>query len=220
MNATQLPRASPACQDRSVRRLLALVLAPTPVALALAAGCGTATDGAAFDAGHLDGPYHPDASCLVTIDTPAFGAATHIDEGTPITYASNPPAGGPHYPRWARFGAHDDVVPRPYYVHDMEHGAVVLLYKCDADAGSCAAQAKAFLSQVVAALPNDPACAPDVRVRTVTTADPLIPTPFAAAAWGWTYTSACADLPSLVDFVKAHYAHAPEDECANGTYPP
>jgi hypothetical protein len=54
----------------------------------------------------------------------------------------------------------------------------------------------------------------------VITPDPLIPTPFAAAAWGWTYTSECADLATLVDFAKAHYAKAPEDECANGSYPP
>jgi hypothetical protein len=213
-----------------MRRLFVVGLASLPLALVLASGgCGGSKGSSmdaspGFDAARLDGPYHPDASCLVTIDTPAFPAAAHVDEGTPVTYSSNPPAGGPHYPRWASFGVHDDVVPRPYWVHDMEHGAVVLLYKCDPDAGpdggACAAQAKAFLAQVVQALPTDPTCAPDVRVRTVTTADPLIPTPFAAAAWGWTYTSACADLQTLVDFAKAHYAHAPEDECANGSYPP
>lgn len=207
-----MSRAFPAC-----------AVAPLPVVIAL---CSVACGGGAApkDAGPPPlegGPYHPDAACLVTIDSPSFPPAEHVAEGSTVTYTSNPPAGGPHYPRWAKFGAYTTPVPRPYWVHDLEHGAVVLLYRCDADAGSaCQADAQTFLAKVVAGLPTDPACAPDVRVRTVTTPDPLIPTPFAAAAWGWTYTSACADLPTLTDFAKVHYAHAPEDECANGTYVP
>jgi hypothetical protein len=234
----------------TARGIVALSIALAPLAITLgplgACGGSRATTDAGVDGqrvdGGSDGPrvtaFHPDASCLVTIDTPSFGAAIHVDEDAAITYTSNPPAGGPHYPRWAAFAAYTTPIPRPYYVHDMEHGAVVLLYKCDddagapdasvldgsidasADGGTCESRAQDFLANVVAALPTDPTCTPNIRVRTVITPDPLIPTPFAAAAWGWTYTAACADLPSLVDFAKAHYAKAPEDECANGSYPP
>lgn len=171
------------------------------------------------------GPYHPDASCLVTIDTPNLGPEIHVDEGTDIMFTSNPPAGGPHYPRWAhwmtQFMQYPTPVPRGYYIHNLEHGGVVFLYKCapDADA-SCAQSAEQFLTQAMNAIPTDPQCAPPIRVRAVVTADPAIPTPFAAAAWGWTYTSECADLPTLIDFAKTHYGNAPEDFCVDGSYPP
>lgn len=224
-----------------MRRLLFGLVAAAPLALVVAAsagGCGGTTRAQAdasadhphppstgWDGATLDAAYHPDASCLVTIDTPPIGAAAHLDEGTPITYGSNPPCGGPHYPRWAMYGAYTAPIPPPYWVHDLEHGAIVLLYKCAPDAGlpdggSCEAAAQAFLAQVVAALPTDPGCTPDVRVRTVLTPDPDLATPYAAAAWGWTYTAACADLGSLVDFARQRYAKGPEDTCANGSYPP
>jgi hypothetical protein len=158
--------------------------------------------------------FHPDASCLVTITAPDTPAAAHVDEGTAITYPSNPPSGGPHYPRWATYSVHPDPVPAPYWVHNLEHGAIVMLHKCDPDAGAC----QAFLSQVSAALPDDPSCAANIRVRVVIAPDPSLTTPFAASAWGWTYASACPDMGTLVDFAKAHYAKGPEDTCAEGSY--
>ncbi len=161
-------------------------------------------------------PYHPDASCPVTIDAPVTLAAKHVDVGTAVTYASNPPAGGPHYPVWATWGVHTTLVPRPYYVHNLEHGGVVLLYKCD-DAGTCASS-EAFLKSVMAAMQTDTSCQPPVRVRVVITKDDAIPTPFAAAAWGWTYAAECADMGSLLDFVKEHYGHGPENLCNDGQF--
>jgi hypothetical protein len=133
-------------------------------------------------------------------------------------YASNPPSSGAHYPRWASWGTHADPVPPPYFVHNLEHGGIVLLYKCG-DA-ACAEASRKFLESVAATLPTDPSCTPPVRVRVVIAPDATIPAPLAAAAWGWTYTSACADMQTLVDFVRAHYGQGPEDTCANGSYPP
>jgi len=165
-----------------------------------------------------NGPFHPHASCFVTIDQPSIGAANHIAEGTPINYPTNPPAGGPHYPRWATWGTHAMPIPQPYFVHNLEHGGVVFLYKCS-DA-QCTQSAQSFLEQVAAAIPTDSSCTPPVRVRVVIAPDATIPTPFAAAAWGFAYTAACADMPTLVDFAKTHYGHGPEDLCADGSYPP
>jgi hypothetical protein len=55
-----------------------------------------------------------------------------------------------------------------------------------------------------------------VRVRTVLTPDPLLDVPVAAAAWGWVYRAECVDLPTLRDFVRAHYGQGPEGLCNNG----
>src|SRR5688572_604862 len=59
----------------------------------------------------------------------------HVAEGSAVSYASNPPASGPHYPVWARYEAFSTAVGRGYWVHNVEHGAAVLLYRPDA-AGS------------------------------------------------------------------------------------
>ena len=43
-----------------------------------------------------------------------------------------PPASGPHYPIWARYQRHPAEVPIGYWLHNVEHGAVVFLYRPDA----------------------------------------------------------------------------------------
>ncbi len=165
--------------------------------------------------GALDAPIHPDAGCLVTIDSPPLLPATHVGIPTDIQWDSNPPSSGSHYPVWAAFQAYSAPVPRGYYVHDLEHGAIVLLYNCG-DAGC--PDTVAALQAVSDAIPTDPLCTNEgVRVRTVITPDPLLDVPVAAAAWGWTYTAACVDLPTLEDFALQHYGHGPEALCNPGT---
>lgn len=176
-------------------------------------GCGKANPGP-LDASVLDG------GCAITVESWALGAGTHVPVGTDLTWESNPPSSGSHYPVWAAFQEFTSPVPRGYYVHDLEHGAVVLLYNCAGlaggpEGGECGLL-RDGLRQASASLPDDPLCGAGVRVRTVITSDPLIPTTVAAAAWGFTYRAECVDLPSLEAFAAAHYARAPENECANG----
>jgi hypothetical protein len=162
-----------------------------------------------------------DGGCKVQVQSFAPDPGLHVPVGSDITWSTNPPSSGTHYPIWAAFQEFDVVVPRGYYVHDLEHGAVVFLYNCaladgGVDGGSCAALVQG-LRDAVAAMPADPVCAGTaVRVRAVITPDPLITTPVAAAAWGWTWTAQCVDEASLQDFAKSHAVQAPENECANG----
>lgn len=178
--------------------------------------------GATSDRTRLDAAVHPDAACAVTIDTPPIEPGVHVAIGTPITWSSNPPSSGAHFPIWAAYQTFATAVPRGYYVHDLEHGAVVLLYRCDAAADAGCADVVAALQKVVDALPDDPLCTSiadrndGVRVRAVITPDPDIPTPIAAAAWGWTYTADCVDLPSLTAFASEHYGQGTEQLCGNG----
>jgi hypothetical protein len=181
---------------------------------------GSTTTGDAPDGG---GPsdativFFPDASCLVEIDEPPLLPGTHVPIGTDIQWDSNPPSSGPHYPIWAAYQAYTSPVPRGYYVHDEEHGAVVFLYNCG-DAG-CPGFV-AGLQAASDAIPDDPLCTDageGVRVRTVITPDPLIDVPLAAAAWGWVYKAQCLDEPTLRDFALQHYGNGPEVLCGNGT---
>ena len=58
----------------------------------------------------------------------------HVPEGTPIAYEHRPPIGGPHYtPKVPTYGVMEQAVAPGYWVHNLEHGAVVLLYRCEGD---------------------------------------------------------------------------------------
>jgi hypothetical protein len=202
-----------------VRRLVAsvavLALLGTAELFACAPGGMNEPPDASFDAARLDAPYFPEASCFVRIDSPPLQPGVHVPIGTDITsWDSNPPSSGEHYPVWAAFQEYDAAVPRGYYVHDLEHGAIDFLYKCP-DAGTCDAIVQG-LRQAAASIPTDPLCDPSIRVRRVITPDPLLDHPVAAASWGWTYNADCLDLPTLEAFAQAHYAQAPEDLCADG----
>jgi hypothetical protein len=184
----------------------------------LAVDGSDASVGSADAPSYRDEPYFPDAGCLVEIDSPSLMTAQHVPIGTTIQWDSNPPSSGPHYPIWAAYQAYTTPVPRGYYVHDEEHGGVILLYTC-ADPAGCP-EVAAALQSVSDAIPDDPLCAQageGVRVRTVITPDPLLDVPVAAAAWGWVYRARCVDLPTLKAFALQHYGQGPEVLCANGT---
>jgi hypothetical protein len=188
--------------------------------LALVAGCGPfATETTGGTGGASTTTLHPDASplpgesaCTVVertgIPEPDFN---HLPICTPITYATNPPSGGNHWPIWAAYTEYTTPVPRELYVHDMEHGGVVLLYKCE---GACPTVVAALSAAFEAV--SDPTCADPPKARMVLTPDPLLDTPIAAGAWGATYTATCIDPPSLAAFITAHYRHGREDFCTDG----
>jgi hypothetical protein len=154
-------------------------------------------------------------TCEVVITTNIVqNTAEHRDVCTPLEYETNPPSGGNHWNKWAAFGIYEVAVPREMYVHDMEHGAVVLAYDC---ADACPEVVDA-LSSVYAGVAADPLCisSSSVNARLLLTPDPKLDTPIAAAAWGATYTATCIDLPSLEDFVSRRYGRGTEATCAQG----
>jgi hypothetical protein len=201
------------------------VVALSTLGAALVLACGdddAATPSAGADAGdggplrgdRLPAPLRPDASCPVVIETPELLSSPHVTEGEPLEYNSNPPSSGPHYGFWANFGEYERPVPRGYLVHSLEHGAVLLLYKCEA-AASCP-EVPAELRKVRDAITTDLRCSEEVRVRIIIAPDPELDVPVAAAAWGWTYKADCVDLPTLTDFAQSRYARGPENTCAPG----
>jgi hypothetical protein len=196
------------------------------VAAVVVAACSSKEpqQGSPIDSGAFDGPYHPDAACVVTIDSPPDQGASHVPVGTAVTYDSNPPSSGPHFPIWAAYQEFTTPVPRPMLVHNLEHGAIVLLYKCPhggAPTGGGPADCPDIvqgLRAAAAAIPDDPLCAgTGVRVRTVIAPDPLIDGPVAAAAWDWTYNAACLDVSTLTQFARDRYGQGREPICDNGT---
>jgi hypothetical protein len=160
-------------------------------------------------------PLPGETDCTVTevtsIPEPDFN---HIAVCTALTYATNPPSGGNHWPVWAAFKKYTEVVPREMYVHDLEHGAVVFSYNCPSGCPDVVSALASVFDGMA-----DPLCLSNPggpAARVVLTPDPDLATPIAASAWGATYTATCIDLPSLRAFANANYGKGREVLCANG----
>jgi len=138
----------------------------------------------------------------------------HMPAGTAIEWSSNPPATGAHYPVWAGWERSYTSLPRGNYIHNAEHGGIILLYNCP---DGCPEVVR-DLEQVVRDAPVDDACTAPVTKRMIVAPDPLLPegTQVAAVAWNTYYTASCFD-PYVTQFARANYRHAPEDICADGS---
>jgi hypothetical protein len=197
------------------------VLASCLVAM-LSAACGSTGPSAT---GHESPRIEPDSgaspAAAPTCAPPVLDERVdevwlHVPYGTAVDYDANPPVGGPHFPIWAAYQEFDRPVDRRVYVHDEEHGAIVLLYRC-ADRSACPEIASA-LRAVADAVPSDPVCeAHGARVQIVITPDPLLDAAVGAASWGFNYKADCVEPVSLAAFIAAHYGHGRETTCEAGS---
>jgi len=55
----------------------------------------------------------------------------HVPVGEQVEYNSNPPTSGKHYDDWVRSGIYDSLKDDRNLVHSLEHGYVIMHYKCD-----------------------------------------------------------------------------------------
>lgn len=155
----------------------------------------------------------PGGECNAVPATTRGLSHTHVDECSPLNYAQNPPAGGDHYSTWAAFQSYSFPVPRGYWVHDLEHGAVVYTYNCP---DGCADEVAA-VEKLVAELPGDPLCSntPKPR-RVVITPDPLLDSRWGVSSWGFTLRADCVDRDRFTQFYLNHFGHGREQLCAPG----
>lgn len=166
--------------------------------------------GALALSGCSDDYYLERSVCEARVRHPTLEGAGHVPACTPVSYESNPPSSGTHFAQWAAWGAYESPLPRGYWVHDLEHGAVVFSYHCEDGCPEEVALAKKMLSE----LPEDKSCGAERRV--LLTPDPLLGARWAASAWGVTLTATCFDRQTFESFFVAHHGNAPEDECASG----
>jgi hypothetical protein len=139
------------------------------------------------------------------------GTQPHLSMCSEISYTMNPPCFGPHYGIWAAFQHYDEAIPRGFWLHSMEHGAVVIAYSCT-DCDDEVQAAKTLIDE----LPADPICSSPVDRRVILTPDPKLDTRWAASAWGFTLTSECFEAEIFRTFAISHNAAGPEDFCDNG----
>jgi hypothetical protein len=174
--------------------------------VALLPGCG-----GSGSPGNPSTPPVDDGSCVMTESAVPNEGWIHVAEGTPVTYRNNPPASGPHYPVWARYQSYTTPVARPYWVHNLEHGAIVLVHRPDA-----ASALVARLTDTFRALPNDAQCG---HPRALLTPDPLLARPIAVIAANVVLEGECVSPDQVRSFALAHRNQAPENICDSGTRP-
>jgi hypothetical protein len=120
--------SQPAPPARRTGLIIAIVAGA--VALLLLLVCGA---GAFLWYRHDSGGGGGDLSAVINYreTNPDALSREHQPDGTSISYAMRPPAGGPHYNRWQN--CNGDVYPEPIEdgnaVHSLEHGAVWITYR-------------------------------------------------------------------------------------------
>jgi hypothetical protein len=174
--------------------------------IAILTGCGGIDRRAPPDA------QPPDAeggACTAVAASQANGGHQHTAaDCDPVTYATNPPASGTHYPTWAAYQTYTAPIPWGFLVHDLEHGAIVMVYNCPEGCADEAAQAQALID----GLGPDPSCG-GAHFKIVLAPAPDLDVRWAAAAWTWTLRSPCFDRDAFAAFIAEHY-DGPDTEAA------
>lgn len=122
-----------------------------------------------------------------------------------LRWDHNPPASGRHLGVWASYGVHDDVVKRGNWVHNLEHGAIILLI-----GDSATADAEQTLRDAFEAIPDDPDCG---HKRTILTRDPELDSAVAAVAADIVMEGDVLGVDDVAAFAEACRDRAPEDIC-------
>ncbi len=131
------------------------------------------------------------------------GVGQHPPEGQPITYAQNPPVGGPHWPTPALWGISTQAIPDERAVHNLEHGGVVISQNGMSDADQV--QLRSFL----AGYPKDQYGEVKVVVRPY---DKIPKGTIVLTAWSWTDALTAYDASRIKAFLDAHLNKC----CENG----
>ncbi len=150
---------------------------------------------------------------------PSSGAAEKVGEQVPLQsaghvrppqkaqYNSDPPTSGQHYSIAGQapmaWGYYDKAVAPEYWIHNLEHGGVVILYSCPTSCADDQSKIRDFISSA----PKD---AGFHEVKMVAVAYPVPGHRFALVAWGWRQFMDTWDVGVAERFYEAHVNHGPE----------
>ena len=155
----------------------------------------------------------------------------HVATGTRVTYANCPPASGRHYSERGSgpltpgvYGADAQTIPQGW-VHNLEHGGIVMLYNCgpSGEAAACTADGQAALEALYAKWPLSPICKlpPGTNDTPVIARFDDMPYPYAAIVWDVVLPMDRLDESALFDFyTRRGEVTNPEPRCAPATPTP
>ncbi|MET0389860.1 MAG: DUF3105 domain-containing protein [Polyangiales bacterium] len=148
------------------------------------------------DAGGADASGDADAfcaSCGGCEEMQTVTTARHVVG--PVDYPDPPPVGGEHSQCWGAWGEQATELKPERWVHNLEHGGVVLLFNCP---DGCADEVERMRGFVA------------THPRTILTPYHRLPERFAAVAWQYRLVSDCLDLTAFERFYTLHFDHGPE----------
>jgi hypothetical protein len=129
---------------------------------------------------------------------------THVATSSTPSAWEPLPVSGDHYPMWAPWGQSYSVPVRTgYLLHDLEHGGIVLSYRCATTVGDAACMsAQTEMAQLRSAFASR---------RVLDTPDPGQPLLYAARAWRWGLQLECLDRAEINAFMARYFRHGRED---------
>jgi hypothetical protein len=159
--------------------------------------------------------------------------AGHVDTGSTVRYPNCPPASGKHYNpppagpiRGGFYGPNEPVTP-PGWVHNLEHGAIVLLYRCttpdgDETAAACTDAGQQAMRDMLTRWPNSPFCDfPAGQLTPVIARFDEMAWPYAAIVWDVVLPLETLDEAAIFDFyAQRGERYNPESLCADPTPTP
>lgn len=126
----------------------------------------------------------------------------HVQDGTRVAYKDHPPASGSHYNAPAPPGVYAQGLPPERWVHNLEHGYIVLAYRPPVSP----AQLQQF-EQLSDTLPKSKFG----FVKLVVVPYKEMDHPFALIAWTWRLWLDQFDREKVLGFYRAHVDKGPED---------
>ena len=146
-------------------------------------------------------------------------ARRHVLAGAQVTYTFCPPASGSHYniaglgPIEPRFYGPNDVAEPQGWLHNLEHGAMVVLYSCARN--GCDSGSLDRLKQLVTTLPDSPVCKLKAgRISPVVARFDEMKAPFAAVVWNRVLFQNTLDIGQIEQFYANEAERTnPEPQC-------
>jgi hypothetical protein len=146
----------------------------------------------------------------------------HVEVGASVKYASCPPASGAHYnapdqgPIKPQFYAKDSTAVPQGWIHNLEHGGLVLLYRCG-PSDTCDSAQQQQLQAFVSSFPASPVCnIPAGAISPVVARFDQMATPYAALVWGRILMLQTLDTSAVLKFFAEEGERTnPEPQCAS-----
>lgn len=127
----------------------------------------------------------------------------HVADGTRVPYRHYPPASGPHWPARAAWGVAEQEVPPEVWVHNLEHGGIVVLYRCDAPCPDLVAQLRGAQRTFPTSKHG--------QIKLLVVQDRRIGSRLAVLAWRRVWELETFDRERLLGFYRTYVDRGPED---------
>ncbi|HUQ42923.1 MAG TPA: DUF3105 domain-containing protein [Candidatus Limnocylindria bacterium] len=162
---------------------------------------------------------------------PDMGHVHENNVGATVKYKYCPPASGKHYPapggplKGGLYGPNDPATP-PGWVHNLEHGAIVLLYSCKSPDGTtphaCTDEGQQELQELLARWPDSPKCkTPPGNLTPLIARFDEMAWPYAAIVWDLVLPMDTIDEALMFEFyARQAEQFNPEQQCADPTATP